>query len=161
MAKVGKRPLDDQILEGGSMGAGVGGTKWSNLPSFKGKANAVDDIKKMGADTSHLKGGAKSAADEAKDRAFNRTAARAAGVAAVNEGVKAALNNTVSAKESDTDEDRSFKEMSRAMRAADADIASESYGKGDKSYKRGGKVNSASSRADGIASKGKTKGRMV
>jgi hypothetical protein len=28
-------------------------------------------------------------------------------------------------------------------------------------YKKGGKVNSASRRADGIASKGKTKGRMV
>ena len=28
-------------------------------------------------------------------------------------------------------------------------------------YKKGGKVSSASSRADGIASKGKTRGRMV
>ena len=50
MAKIGRRPTDDQQLEGGGagMGAGVGGTRWSNLPSFKGKANAADDIRKMG-----------------------------------------------------------------------------------------------------------------
>jgi hypothetical protein len=32
---------------------------------------------------------------------------------------------------------------------------------GDISYKKGGKVSSASKRADGIAQRGKTKGRMV
>jgi hypothetical protein len=153
MAKVGKRPLDDQQLEGA--GAGVGGTKWSNMPSFKGNANAIDDIKKMGADTSRLKGGAKSAANEAKDRAVNRTAVRAAGAVGANEGVKAALNNSASAKDDDGD---SFKDMERAMRAADSDIESSKYGKGDK-MKKGGHV-SASSRADGIASKGKTRGKM-
>jgi hypothetical protein len=161
MAKVGKRPLDDQMLEGGGMGAGVGGTKWSNMPSLKGKANAIDDIKKMGADTSHLKGGAKSSADEARDRAANRTAVRAAGAAAAGEGAKALLSNPVSAKDGGPDEDRSFKEMSRALREADSDIASESYGKGDKSYKRGGSVGSASRRADGCATKGKTRGKVL
>jgi hypothetical protein len=155
MAKVGKRPLDDQLLEGAGagMGAGVSGTKWSNMPSFKGKANAVDDIKKMGADTSRLKGGAKDAANEAKDRAFNRTAARIAGATAVSEGTKAALSRSASAKD---DEGDSFKEMERALRAADADIESSKYGKGD-GMKKGGSV---SSRADGIAQRGKTRGKM-
>jgi hypothetical protein len=157
MAKVGKRPLDDQLLEGAGagMGAGVGGTKWSNMPSFKGKANAADDIRKMGADTSHLKGGAKDAANEAKDRAFNRTAGRVAGATALSEGTKAALGRSATAKESDED---SFKEMERAMRAADADIESSKYGKGD-GMKKGGKV-TASCRADGIAQRGKTRGKL-
>ena len=157
MAKIGKRPTDDQLLEGAGagMGAGVGGTKWSNMPSLKGKANAIDDIKKMGADTSHLKGGAKDAANEAKDRAVNRTGVRIAGATAVSEGTKAALGRSASAKEGDED---SFKSMERALRSADSDIESSKYGKGDK-MKNGGSV-SASRRADGIASKGKTRGKM-
>ena len=137
MAKVGKRPLDDQLLEGGGAGAGISSTRWSSLPSVKGKANAIDDIKKMGADTSHLKGSAKGASDEAKNRAFDRTAIRAAGAAAVSEGTKAALDkaNEKSAKK---DED-SFKEVERALRAADAETESSKYGKGDK-LKKGGSV---------------------
>ena len=104
MAKIGKRPLDDEQLEGGVGGgasAGISGTKWSKLPSFKGNSNAVDDIKKITADTSHLKGGAKSAANEAKDRAVTRTAARAAGAAAVHEGTQAALNKATRPKKSE------------------------------------------------------------
>jgi hypothetical protein len=125
------------------------------MPSLKGKANAIDDLKKMGADTSHLKGGAKESSDLAKDRAANRTAVRAAGAAAVSEGTKAALNAATSPKKSDED---SFKEMERALRAADADIESSKYGKGD-GMKKGGKI-TASSRADGIATRGKTRGKM-
>lgn len=139
MAKVGKRPLDDQLLEGGGgggMSAGISSTKWSNLPSLKGKASAIDDLKKMGADTSHLKGGAKEAVNLAKDRAANRTAVRAAGAAAVSEGTKAALDAATSSKKSDED---SFKEVERALRAADDEIESSKYGKGD-GMKKGGSV---------------------
>jgi hypothetical protein len=57
-------------------------------------------------------------------------------------------------------------------RRVDAQIASEKAAKRDEpepeyrggpspSYKKGGKVNSASKRADGIASRGKTRGKMV
>jgi hypothetical protein len=161
MAKIGRRPTDDQLLEGGGgggAGAGISGTKWSKMPSFKGNSDAVSDIKKLTKDTSHLKGGARDASDEAKGRAATRTAVRAAGVAAVNEGTKAALNNTASAKEGDED---SFKVMERSLREADADIESSKYGKGDK-LKRGGMVgSSASSRADGCATKGKTRGKVL
>jgi hypothetical protein len=139
MAKIGRRPTDDQLLEGGGgggAGAGISGTKWSKMPSFKGNSDAVSDIKKLTKDTSHLKGGARDASDEAKGRAATRTAVRAAGVAAVNEGTKAALNNTASAKEDGGD---SFKEMERALRAADADIEASKYGKGD-GMKKGGSV---------------------
>lgn len=56
----------------------------------------------------------------------------------------------------------------KALREVDADRESSKYGKGDEGMKRGGKVKkmasggsvSASSRGDGIASKGKTRGRM-
>jgi hypothetical protein len=153
MAKIGRRPTDDQLLEGGGAGAGISGTKWSSMPSLKGKANAVDDIKKMGADTSHLKGGAKAASDEAKDRAFDRTAARAAGTVAVSEGTKAVLDRATSKKKSEEDP---FKEVERTLRAADEDTESSKYGKGDK-MKTGGM---ASSRADGCCTKGKTRGKM-
>ena len=155
MAKIGRRPTDDQLLEGGGGGAGAGisGTKWSKMPSLKGNSDAVSDIKKLAKDTSHLKGGARDASDEAKGRAATRTAVRAAGVAAVNEGTKAALNNTATAKAADED---SFKTMERSLRAADEDIESSKYGKGDK-MKKGGM---ASSRADGCCTKGKTRGKM-
>ena len=139
MAKIGRRPTDDQLLEGGGgggAGAGISGTKWSKMPSFKGNSDAVSDIKKLTKDTSHLKGGARDASDEAKGRAATRTAVRAAGVAAVNEGTKAALNNTASAKGADED---SFKAMERSLREADAEREAEKYGKGDK-MKSGGSV---------------------
>ena len=139
MAKVGKRPLDDQLLEGGGAGAasaGISGTRWSKLPSIRGNSDAVSDIKKLAADNSHLKGGAKAASDEAKGRAATRTAARAAGAAAVSEGTKSALDAATSAKKGDED---SFKEMERALRAADDEIESSKYGKGD-GMKKGGSV---------------------
>lgn len=158
MAKVGKRPLDDQLLEGGGgggMSAGISGTKWSKMPSFKGNSDAVSDIKKLTKDTSHLKGGARDASDEAKTRAATRTAMRAAGAAAVSEGTKSALDAATSTKKSDED---SFKEVERSLREADADIEASKYGKGD-GMKKGGKV-TASKRADGIAQRGKTRGKM-
>ena len=66
-----------------------------------------------------------------------------------------------SAKER-VDEDDRFKEVERVLRETDEDIESSKYGKGDK-YKRGGKVSvsKASRRADGIATKGKTRGRLL
>jgi len=83
---------DDQLLEGGGAGAGAGAgirnTKWSSMPSFKGNASTMGDIKKLTADSSHLKGGAKQAVDEAKARAAKRTAVRAAGAAAAGAGAK-------------------------------------------------------------------------
>lgn len=66
------------------------------------------------------------------------------------------------------DEDNRFKEIERVSREVDADIEASKYGKGDKGdkggeYKRGGRVSvsKASRRADGIATKGKTRGRLL
>ncbi len=140
MAKIGKHPLDDQQLEGGiggGMSAGISGTKWSKMPSMKGNSSLSDDIKKLRADTSHLKGGARDASDEAKTRAATRVATRAAGAAAISEGTKAALDKA-NEKSAQKDED-SFKEVERSLRGADEEIESSKYGKGDK-MKKGGSV---------------------
>lgn len=145
-----KRGLDDQLLEGGGAGAGIKGTKWSSMPSFKSNASALDDLKKITSDTSHLKGSAKAAKEEAIDRAITRTGARAVGAGAAGAGLKSIGSaNAEDSKKSEPDH------------GGDADINYDIPGGfSGKGMKRGGKVNSASKRADGIAQRGKTKGKM-
>lgn len=142
-----KRGLDEQELEGGGSGASMRSastkdTKWSNKPSFTSNASLMDDIKKIGKDTSNLKGNAKKVADDAKDRAIVRTGTRAAGTAATAAGIKAAVS----------DDDSEDTNDNTQPRAGMGEIMS---GKG---MAGGG---SASSRGDGIAQRGKTKGTMV
>jgi len=142
MAKIGRRGLDDQQLEGGvggGMGAGISGTKWSKMPTFKGNSDAVGDIKKLTKDTSKLKGGARDASDEAKTRAATRTAARAAGVAALDQGTRAALDSATAPKKSAPTEEDAFNEVERVLREVDAEQEASKYGKGDK-LKSGGSV---------------------
>ena len=109
MATSKLKGLDEPQLEGGISGGGGGasirGTKYSNLPSFKGNASTLGDIKKLTADSSHLKGGAKQAVDEAKGRAAKRTAVRAVGAAAAGAGAKSMMSESASAKDSDTKDD--------------------------------------------------------
>lgn len=140
-----KRGLDEQELEGGGGGGGMrstAGTKWSDKASFTGNASIMDDIKKLTRDTSHLKGGAKKATDLAEARAAKRMAGRAAGTAATAAGVNSAMD----------DEDSEDTTDNTQSRAGMGEILS---GKG---MAKGG---SASSRADGIAQRGKTKGKFV
>ena len=56
-----QRGLDEQLLEGGGGGggAGVSGTKWSGMPSFKSNASLMDDLKKITAPPTKAKGAAK------------------------------------------------------------------------------------------------------
>ena len=103
MAKVGRHGLDEPQLEGGGAGAGIRGTKWSSVPSRS--SSTMGDIKKLTADSSHLKGGAKKAVDEAKGRAAKRTGVRAAGAAAVGTGVKSMMPEGAAAKDSDSKDD--------------------------------------------------------
>ena len=77
---------------GGGGGAGVRSTKWSNMPSLRGNANIVDDIRKLTKDTSKLKGGANRSTELAEERALNRMAVRAAGAAGVGAAAKAATS---------------------------------------------------------------------
>ena len=150
MAKIGKRPTDDQLLEGGGAGSGISGTKWSNMPSFKGSSSTLGDLKKINQETSHLKGGAKKSVEDAQDRAAARTAVRAAGAGAAAAGAKALTGKDAAASEDDY--------QPKTYPAGPAGMGEILAGKG---MKKGGKVSSASSRADGIAQRGKTKGRML
>jgi hypothetical protein len=143
-----RRGLDEQELEGGGSGAGsrsTSGTKWSNRPSFTSNASLMDDIRKIGKDTSHLKGNAKKVSEDAQDRAVVRTGVRAAGAGAVAAGAKMAASDA-----SASDDDK--KQPDSSGPAGIGEIIS---GKG---MAKGG---TASSRADGCAQRGKTKGTMV
>jgi hypothetical protein len=156
MATRPRRGDDLTPLEGGATGGGgasVRGTKWSNMPSFRGNANIVDDIRKLTKDTSHLKGGAKRSTDLAEDRAARRMAVRAAGATAAGAAAKAATSEDKPKKAAAKSED--YEDMSGAV---DIDVSNPT-GVAGKGMKKGGMT--ASSRADGCATKGKTKGRIV
>ena len=150
-----RRGDDLTPLEGGGGGAGgasVRSTKWSNMPSLRGNANIVDDIRKLTKDTSKLKGGAKRATELAEARAAQRMAIRAASAGAAVEGIKAATSEDKPKKAAAKSED--YEDMSGAV---DIDVSNPT-GVAGKGMKKGG---TASSRADGCATKGKTKGRFV
>jgi len=83
--------------------------------------------------------------EDAQDRAAARTGVRAAGAAAAASGAKALTS----------DDSKDAKEDKTPSRAGMGEIIS---GKG---MKKGGSITSASKRADGCATKGKTKGRFV
>ena len=150
-----KRGLDEQLLEGGGGGggAGISGTKWSKMPSFKSNASFMDDVKKLTKDTSHLKGGAKKSTDLAEDRAAARMGVRAAGA-----GTAAAIAKGISGSGAAA-EDKPQKSDDYENGDANYD-SSNPTGVSGKGMKKGGSV-SASRRGDGIAQRGKTKGRFV
>ena len=147
-----RRGDDLTPLEGGGGGAGVSGTKYSNMPSLRGNANIVDDIRKLTKDTSKLKGGAKRSTDLAEDRAAKRMAVRAAAAAGAGAAAKAATSEDKPKKAVTNSED--YEDMSGAV---DIDVSNPT-GVAGRGMKKGGMT--ASSRADGIATKGKTRGKI-
>jgi len=206
MAKIGRRPLDDEQLEGGSAGAGISGTKYSKMPSLRGSASTMGDLKKINKDTSNLRGNAKKVTEDAQDRAAARTGVRAAGAGAAAVAAKMATREAA-ADDSDysanqnkagpagigaiisgkgmagggmTEDDKKAAQYRReaksggtdapvpfnvtqeaedkkaAAKAASAPTTKTQMGK---PFAKGGMT--ASSRADGCATKGKTKGRFV
>jgi hypothetical protein len=150
--------LDEQLLEGGGGGggAGVGGTKWSSIPSRK--SSALGDINKMLSESSHLKGGAKQAVEEAKARAAKRTGIRAVGAATIGAGAKSMMPESASAKDSGSKDDGVVDATFRNIENKEEPPEMATHYKPD-NFKSGGKV-SASSRADGIAQRGKTRGKI-
>jgi hypothetical protein len=88
-----KRGDDLTPLEGGATGgggAGIKGTKWSSMPSLRGSSSTIDDLKKLGSDTSKLKGSAKTSKEAAIQRAADRTLVRAGAAGAAAAGAAAA-----------------------------------------------------------------------
>ena len=148
-----RRGDDLTPLEGGGGGGGVGGTKWSSVPSLRGNASIMDDLKKITKDTSKLKGGAKRSTELATDRAINRMGIRAIGAAGAGAAAKAATSEDKPKKAVTNSED--YEDMSGAV---DIDVSNPT-GVAGRGMKKGGMT--ASRRADGCATKGKTKGRFV
>jgi len=151
-----RRGLDEQELEGGGAGAGMRssstkGTKWSGMPSFRGNASLMDDLKKITAPPTKAKGAAKRAVELAEERAINRTAARAAGAGITAAGVKSMTSKEAAATKDKDD----YEDMSGDVKAD----SSNPTGAAGTGMKKGGMT--ASRRADGIASRGKTRGRIV
>jgi len=144
-----RRGLDEQELEGGGAGAGIKSTKWSGMPSMKGNASLMDDLKKITAPPTKAKGAAKKSVELATDRAVSRTLARAAGTGAVGAGAKAMTGKEATAKDTDEYEDT----------GGDAVRTKDPVGAAGTGMKKGGMT--ASRRADGIAARGKTRGRIV
>lgn len=151
-----KRGDDLTPLEGGGGGGGmsVKNTKWSGMPSFKSNASIMDDIKKLTKDTSHLKGGAKKSTELAEDRALKRMAVRAGAAAGAGAAAKAATSED-KPKKASAAASEDYEDMSGAV---DIDVSNPT-GVAGRGMKKGGMT--ASSRADGCATKGKTKGRFV
>ena len=155
MATSRSRRGDDLTpLEGGGGGAGISGTKYSNMPSFRGNASIMDDLKKLTKDTSKLKGGAKKATELATDRAINRLAVRATGATAAGAVAKNLSGKDAVADDKSKNSD-DYEDMSGAV---DIDVSNPT-GVAGKGMKKGGMT--ASSRADGCATKGKTRGKIV
>jgi hypothetical protein len=150
MKKIGKKPTDDQLLEGG--GAGISGTKWSSMPSFRGSSSTLNDLKKITSSPTKAKGAAKRAVEIAEDRAVSRMMARGAGASALAAGAKAMSGKEVAAKGGNDYDD---------MGGNAVPDSSNPTGVAGTGMKKGGSVSSASKRADGIAQRGKTKGRML
>lgn len=151
-----RRGLDEQELEGGGAGASmrstsVKSTKWSGMPSMKGNASLMDDLKKITAPPTKAKGAAKKSVELAADRAVSRTLARAAGTAAAGAGAKAMTGKEAAAAKDKDD----YEDQSGGVKAD----SSNPTGVAGTGMKKGGMT--ASRRADGIASRGKTRGRIV
>ena len=104
MAKIGKKPTDDQLLEGGGGGGGgfgISGTKYSKMPSLRGSSSTMGDLRKINKDTSNLRGNAKKVTEDAQDRAAARTGIRAAGAGAAAAGIKTAVSDDSEDKKDD------------------------------------------------------------
>jgi hypothetical protein len=113
MKKIGKKPTDDQLLEGGGRGGGGGSGGFRSMPSSTLNPRPT---------------GSRSAKDykEKEDKASEFSGEM---------GFKAPRS-------------RNYDSGDRTPRMSD-------------DYAKGGKVSSASKRADGCVTKGKTKGRFV
>jgi hypothetical protein len=108
MAKIGKKPTDDQMLEGGGGGGGFKSAASTTLTPRPTGSRSAKDYK------------------EKEDKASDFSGEM---------GFKSPRS-------------RNYDSGDRTPRMSD-------------DYAKGGKVSSASSRADGCATKGKTKGRMI
>lgn len=102
--------------------------------------------------------------DVGKEDKRSRGVAAGLGAAAVGLGGAALLSGMKRSEEKRKEREMSKGREDRSMKSPVRNISPEEAAfenEGGRFYKKGGKVSSASSRGDGIAMRGKTKGRMV
>jgi len=145
-------PLEGRDTGGG--GASVSGTKYSNMPSFRGNASVMDDLRKLTSPPTKARGAAKRSVELAEDRAINRMAVRSAGAAGVGAAVKSLSGKDAVANEKSKNSDE-YEDMSGPVNMD----SSNPTGVAGTGMKKGGMT--ASSRGDGCAQRGKTKGTIV
>ena len=140
------------------------GEKYSTKLKEKEKASMDEGIpKKTRADEKVGEGYEKVGKSEAKEDKRSRGVAAGLASAGVGLGAAAALSGMKRAesarKERELEKNKPIRFKNPVRNISPEEAAWE--GEGGSSFKKGGKVSSASSRADGIAQRGKTRGRIV
>lgn len=135
------------------------GEKYNTKLKEKAKDKGPDESE---AETKRLSRQAESSKEETR-KPTNRGGAAALAGAGVGLGAAAALSGMRRAESARKEREMSKGREERSMKSPIRNISTEEAaweGEGGRAFKKGGKVSSASSRADGIAQRGKTKGRI-
>jgi hypothetical protein len=153
MKKIGRRPTDDQLLEGGGGGSGSGG-----FGSGAARSSTRERVEAMTPkERATLENPGKQFEGSTPAQATATEKARKV-QESLSPKERAELEKVGEQFRAKKEKPNPF-EMSDAERAALTPAQRRKYGS-DVTFKKGGKVSSASSRGDGIAQRGKTKGRM-
>ena len=141
------------------------GEKYSTKLKEKEKASMDEGIpKKTRADEKVGEGYEKVGKSEAKEDKRSRGVAAGLAGAGVGLGAAAALSGMKRSEAARKEREMSKGREERSMRSPVRSMTAEESaweGEGGRSYRKGGSVGSASKRADGIAQRGKTRGRIV
>ena len=143
------------------------GEKYNTKLKEKEKASMDEGIPKKTRADEKVGGGyekvGKSEAKEETRKPTNRGGAAALAGAGVGLGAAAALSGMKRAESARKERAMSKGREERSMKSPIRNISAEEAAwedEGGRAFKKGGKVSSASSRADGIAQRGKTRGRI-
>ena len=132
---------------------------------MKEKAKGPDESEAESKRLSREESSAKGKSDKEKEDSDKRSRGVAAGLAStgVALGAAAALSGMKKSEQERKERALAKGKEERSMRSPVRSISTEEAaweGEGGRAFRKGGKVSSASSRADGIAQRGKTKGRI-
>ena len=152
MRKIGRRPTDDQLLEGGAGGSGSGGFSSAVRGSTRERVEAMTPKERA---TLENPGKQFEGSTPAQAKATEKTRKVQESLSPKERAELEKVGEQFRTKR----EKPNLFEMSDAERAALTPAQRRKYGS-DITFKKGGKV-PASKRGDGIAQRGKTKGRYI
>jgi hypothetical protein len=153
MKKIGRRPTDDQLLEGGGGGSGSGGFGSGARGSTRERVEAMTPKERAALENP---GKQFEGSTPAQAKATEKTRKAQESFSPKERAELEKVGEQFRIKK----EKPNLFEMSDAERAALSPAQLRKYGS-DATFKKGGSVAKASSRADGIAQRGKTKGRYI